>query len=216
LVPVLAKMISCSSGVLFLAPKGLIRLPNALCIQNAVLSLCGFGESPLCCSSVYWSIRDTKMLIHALELIQRFSALRTSPNSIAGQFILSHGEDQRDVEGDSRRCEFFERIEPRWCSRDLDHSVVMPRCPFFAKFDVSADSFCVRQIGRGILQQWIQFKTDPTRVASTIFPDRMKRGLCIAHKLVGYVPTNGLVILPLCYKRGDGIVKTTQCEPSPR
>ena len=51
----------------------------------------------------------------------------------------------------------------------------MPRCPFFTKLDVPLNSLGVRQIDRWIFQQWIQFKTDPTRVATTTFPDGMVR-----------------------------------------
>ena len=111
-VPVLAKMISCRSGVgrvdqnswfacqIRFAPT----MPTCPCAAGDK-----FGHVLL---RVHVHARNEDA-VNALEAIERLAPLRAAPDGIAGRLVLPHREDQRHVERHAGGAQFFERIRAR-------------------------------------------------------------------------------------------------------
>ena len=126
--------------------------------------------------------------VDALEVIQRLAALRPAPDGVAGDPILPLGKDQRDVQVDAGRCQFFQGRQARLCGRHLDQPVDVPASPMLAQFDVFPDALIKGRGERRIFQQRVQFEADVAVIAMRPFPDRQKHVLGLPDQIIRHFP----------------------------
>ena len=169
--------------------------PDPFGIEDTVLTL-SLGRKLLAVVRSVLIDSRNKNAVHAFECIQRFAALSTSPNGIAGQIILTHRKNQGDVESHACCGQFLERIETCWRGRHFDHSIIVSSCPFFAEGDIVSHAFGMRHVYGRVFQKRIEFEADPTRVPFGPNPNGVEFSLCVNDQIIGHTPADGRVILP--------------------
>ncbi len=186
-------------------PKGLIFFPELFGVDDAGETLCGGGE-----------IRDFLFGIDidaadedGVDAFETFDAagtfLSAAPDVVAGDFILTFGKDERDVEDDASTSERFEGIKASGSCRDLDHAVLVAGRPFLAELNVASNGFIVRGGCGDIFEKGVEFEADIPVVAFGLFPDGKKNVLGLLDEFVGDEPRDFIIILSLV-EEGDDVV----------
>ncbi len=142
-----------------------------------------------------------KDTINAFETVGAGQTLCAAPDGIASAAVLIRGEDQRDIQSDSRGGQFFQRPDARFGRGDFDHAIGVASGPAFPQFDVRGRSIdithrgAIARLSFGIFQQRFEFKADPARVAAGRLVDGLEFFLGIANQPVGQFPGDRFIIV---------------------
>jgi hypothetical protein len=168
-------------------PKLLVCAPNLFGVDDADLALSSRGERGNALFGVGIHPRD-KDAVDALEQVAASPLLGAAPNGVAGGFVLSHGEDEGDVERDAGGAERLQAFQAGGRGGHFDHPVFVAGGPLFAQFDIAADALGVRHVGGHIFDERIELKAHIAVVALGFFPDGQENILSLLDQLIGEFP----------------------------
>ncbi len=130
-----------------------------------------------------------------------------APDVVAGNLVLTLGEDQRDIQRDPCGRQLFQGIQTGRRGGHLDHPILMPLRPLLAQGDIPFDPLGVRDGGMDVFKERVKLEADVAVVALGLLPDGVEHFLGVVDEMVGHLPGDVGVILPFADQLGDVVIE---------